>query len=143
MIPSKITDLFTVVSLLPQPSSECEIKCEADLVLVQTYYVFFLYIESIFEKYWLAYMCIRKQEGLCQNKVNSNIVSIYNCNMGCFRKVSLEQSRHRISSTDSKFSQNYSQINSTISKVLLKTFHLNGNTMRFHPQIEKLELHTK
>ena len=28
-------------------------------------------------------------------------------------------------------------------KVLLKRFHLNGNTIGFHPQIQKLELHTK
>ena len=40
MIPSKITDLFTVVGLVPYPSSESEIACEADLVLVQTSYVF-------------------------------------------------------------------------------------------------------
>ena len=28
-------------------------------------------------------------------------------------------------------------------KVLLKRFHLNGDTMGFHPQTQKLELHTK
>ena len=28
-------------------------------------------------------------------------------------------------------------------KVLLKRFHLNGNTIGFHPQTQKLELHTK
>ena len=28
-------------------------------------------------------------------------------------------------------------------KVLLKRFHLNGNTTGFHPQTQKLELHTK
>ena len=28
-------------------------------------------------------------------------------------------------------------------KVLLKRFHLNGNTVGFHPQTQKLELHTK
>ena len=28
-------------------------------------------------------------------------------------------------------------------KVLLKGFHLNGNTIGFHPQTHKLELHTK
>ena len=28
-------------------------------------------------------------------------------------------------------------------KVLLKRFHLNGNTIGFHPQTPKLELHTK
>ena len=28
MIPNKITDLFTVVGLVPYPSSECEIECE-------------------------------------------------------------------------------------------------------------------
>ena len=28
-------------------------------------------------------------------------------------------------------------------KVLLKRFHLNGNTIGFRPQIQKLELHTK
>ena len=28
-------------------------------------------------------------------------------------------------------------------RVLLKRFHLNGNTLGFHPQIQKLELHTK
>jgi len=28
-------------------------------------------------------------------------------------------------------------------KVLLKSFHLNGNTVGFHPQTQKLELHTK
>ena len=37
----------------------------------------------------------------------------------------------------------------TISKVpcelkaLLNRFHLNGNTIGFHPQTQKLELHTK
>ena len=28
-------------------------------------------------------------------------------------------------------------------KVLLKRFHMNGNTIGFHPQTKKLELHTK
>ena len=28
-------------------------------------------------------------------------------------------------------------------KVLLKRFQLNGNTIGFHPQTQKLELHTK
>ena len=28
-------------------------------------------------------------------------------------------------------------------KVLLKRFHLNGNTIEFHPQTQMLELHTK
>ena len=28
-------------------------------------------------------------------------------------------------------------------KELLKRFHLNGNTIGFHPQTQKLELHTK
>ena len=28
-------------------------------------------------------------------------------------------------------------------KVLLKRFHLNDNTIGFHPQTQKLELHTK
>ena len=28
-------------------------------------------------------------------------------------------------------------------KELLKRFHLNGNTIRFYPQTQKLELHTK
>ena len=28
-------------------------------------------------------------------------------------------------------------------KVLLKRFHLNGNTIGFHPQTQKLELYTK
>ena len=28
-------------------------------------------------------------------------------------------------------------------KVLLKRFHLNGNTIGFHPQTQKLQLHTK
>ena len=28
-------------------------------------------------------------------------------------------------------------------KVLLKGFHLNGNTKGFHPQTQKLELHAK
>ena len=28
-------------------------------------------------------------------------------------------------------------------KVLLKRFHLNGNTIGFHPQNQKLELHSK
>ena len=28
-------------------------------------------------------------------------------------------------------------------KVLLKRFHLNGNTIGFHPQTQKLELRTK
>ena len=28
-------------------------------------------------------------------------------------------------------------------KVLLKRFPLNGNTIGFHPQTQKLELHTK
>ena len=28
-------------------------------------------------------------------------------------------------------------------KVLLKGFYLNGNTIGFHPQTQKLELHTK
>ena len=28
-------------------------------------------------------------------------------------------------------------------KVLLKRFHVNGNTIGFHPQTQKLELHTK
>ena len=27
--------------------------------------------------------------------------------------------------------------------VLLKMFHLNGNTIGFHPQTQKLEIHTK
>ena len=40
MIPNKITDLFTIVGLVPYPSSESEIEGEADLVLVQTSYVF-------------------------------------------------------------------------------------------------------
>ena len=28
-------------------------------------------------------------------------------------------------------------------KALLKRFHLNGDTIGFHPQTQKLELHTK
>ena len=28
-------------------------------------------------------------------------------------------------------------------RVLLSSFHLNGNTIGFHPQTQKLELHTK
>ena len=28
-------------------------------------------------------------------------------------------------------------------KILLKRFRLNGNTIGFHPQTQKLELHTK
>ena len=28
-------------------------------------------------------------------------------------------------------------------KVLLKRFHMNGNTIGFHPQTQTLELHTK
>ena len=28
-------------------------------------------------------------------------------------------------------------------KVLLKRFHLNGNTIGFHPQTQKLAVHTK
>ena len=28
-------------------------------------------------------------------------------------------------------------------KVLLKRFHLNGHTIGFHPQTQKLEVHTK
>ena len=28
-------------------------------------------------------------------------------------------------------------------KVLLKRFHLNGNNIGFHPQTQKLEIHTK
>ena len=28
-------------------------------------------------------------------------------------------------------------------KVLLKRFHLNGNTIGFHPQTQKLDLHAK
>ena len=28
-------------------------------------------------------------------------------------------------------------------KVLLKRFHLNGNTIGFHPQTQTVELHTK
>ena len=52
-------------------------------------------------------------------------------------EFSLEWSYHRIWSTDSKviyILNKYYQV-----KVLLKRFHLNGNTTGFHPQTQKLE----
>ena len=35
------------------------------------------------------------------------------------------------------------QIQWQLVKVVLKRFHLNGHTLGFHPQTQKLELHTK
>ena len=68
-------------------------------------------------------------------------------------EVSFEWSHHRISSTDSKVRTNgtmqycksfilVTPISSTTqkhAKVLLKRFHLNGHTIGFHPQTQKLE----
>ena len=42
-----------------------------------------------------------------------------------------------------RISQNYIINKQYHVKVLLKRFYLNGNTIGFHPQTQKLELHTK
>ena len=73
-------DHFTVVDLVPQPSSECE--SDGDLVLIQTSFALLwkLSLKNTGQhKNNLIY--IIKQEGLYQDKVTVSLASIHNCKM--------------------------------------------------------------
>ena len=73
-------DHFTVVVLVPQPSSECE--ADGDLVLIQTSFALLWKLSwknTSQHKNNLIY--IIKQEGLYQNKVSSSLAFTHNCKM--------------------------------------------------------------
>ena len=75
-----LIDHFTVVDLVPWPSSECE--AEVDLVLIQTSFALLWKLSlkntSQHKNDWIYLI---KQEGLYQNKVIVSPASIYNCKM--------------------------------------------------------------
>ena len=73
-------DHFTVVDLVPWPSSECE--ADGDLVLTQTSFAFLWKLSLKNISYHTNNLInIVKQEDLCQNKVTVSLASTHNCNM--------------------------------------------------------------
>ena len=81
-----LIDHFTVVDLVPWPSSECE--ADGDLVLIQTPFALLwkLSLKNTSQhKNNLIYLI--KQEGLYQNKVTVSLASIHNCKMAYWPKT--------------------------------------------------------
>ena len=76
-----LIDHFTVVDLVPWPSSECE--ADSDLVLIQTP---FALLWKLSLKNTSQHKNILILEGLYQNKVTVSLASIYNCKMAYWPK---------------------------------------------------------
>ena len=90
LVRNLIIDHFTVVDLVPKPSSECEADSDLVLVLIQTSFALLWKLSlknTSLHKNNLCYIIM--QEGLYQNKVTICVASIHNCKMAYLLNIQL------------------------------------------------------